>query len=194
MAAKATWTGAAEFDRKLQRLAGSVSKRAAAAAVNAAMNPIVRGIKDEINGTNVSTGASTNLKQAARQTIGKRLTRERGAVSPVPTAKAGFGVGKGGAKRIASQQKKSATRVGRQIQRGKRSSNVGGVGINAKNIHWAVLGTKKRVRTSGGSTGVMPAIFKQVVPKAIRSSARAAFTVAKTKLRQVLLKEALKKG
>lgn len=195
MAKAVTWTGAAEFDRKLKRLAGSVSKRAAAQAVNAAMNPIVRGIKDEIDGTTINTKHPNDLKHAARQTIGKRLTRERGAVSPIPTAKAGFGVGSGRKKKLASQAAKRGKRIASLRKRGKRSGG-GGVGIDARNIVWAVLGNEndRTQAKTGRNTGKMPAVFKNVIPKAIRSSARAAFSVAKTKLRQVLLKEALKKG
>jgi hypothetical protein len=192
MAKAVTWTGAEEFRRKLQRLGSTVSKRIAAQAVNAGLNPIMRQIKAEINGTNE---ASANLKHAARQTIGKRLSREKGAVSPVPIAKTGFAVGAGGKKRVTNQMAKRNRRVfGQFLKKGGRSSASGeGVGISAQNVHWTVLGTGARFRRSGGATGQMPAIFKFVVPKAVRSSARAAFSVAKTKLRQVLLREATRK-
>lgn len=71
-----------------------------------------------------------------------------------------------------------------------RDSKRPGVGIAAANIHWYILGTKKRKTKSGKSTGRMPEM------SAIQRGAKKASAAAQTKLtdqaKKVYAKEMLK--
>lgn len=174
-----TITGDKALMRKLKMLETTVSKRAARAGVNAGLTPIVRAIKQGIN----DSAASKEVKRVARPTIGKRLATTQGVVTQ---AKVGFGVGKGGKART----KKITTAQRRREGRGRRR----GVGINARNIHWLVLGTKGRVQTkTGHKTGAVRAFFEGIIARASIGAAQASLRASQTKAWQVIKRAATRK-
>lgn len=162
------------LDRKLRALGGKVAQKAIAAGIRAGLTVNAKEIRRQIN----ATDASPELKRAARQTIGKRFNRggtSRIGKTTQTVAKAGFAVGKKrGAKKGESKSR--------------------GAGLGPRNIHWAVLGTDERAQKAGHATGRMPAIFKEVVKKAFAISADIALGVARTKIWQVIKREAQKRG
>jgi hypothetical protein len=88
----------------------------------------------------------------ARKAVGYRFNRKRvGNAKGVATAKVGMGVGKQTKVRRAKRKVRNAAIKAKRIAAGRK-----GVGIAGENIHWFVLGTKKR-RTRIRRTGRMRA-------------------------------------
>ncbi len=191
----ATITGDKALDRKFKRLASSGQRKASKAGIRAGMTPIAKAMRAAINAVPDSE-ASPSQKRGARKTVGKRFAKGRkgGAARGQYGAKVGFAVGK--------KRKKLA---------GKRTRP--GVGIGARNIHWFVLGTKKRYTgrrtwttrkggTRSKSTGnvrrytgfIKAGKFIDVTKQALASSAGASIAAARKKIQQVIIKEARKKG
>lgn len=173
--------GLKELQVKLTRLEKVSSRKAVRAGVNAGLNPIVQAIRSTIN----TTPATAEAKLAARQTVGKRIATTKGVIT---TAKAGFGTG------TKSQRQRTRDRsTVRRVQLGRKST--GGVGTSSRNIHWLVLGTRKRFQyTTGRKTGSERAIFLDVVPRAVAISKIASLNAARRKIWQVTKREALRKG
>jgi hypothetical protein len=199
-------SGLADLNRNLSHIQEVASKRAASAAIGAALAPIVKSMKSSINGSSASAAA----KKAARQAVGKRFlrggTNKLGKVTAL-VAKVGFAVGMSG-KRIAKQSAKKAERARPK-----------GVGITASNIHWLVLGTGDRVLTgkgraqfersmkdvpvgvlsghrgkgAGHPTGRVEPLFAGLAPQALAAGAAEAINAAAAKARSVILAEVRKK-
>lgn len=177
----ATLLGSKELNRKLDRLSKSGSKRAIVGGIRAGMTPIARAMRAAIN----TSDASPELKREARKTIGARFDKKR--YSDVRQARVGFSVGK---KKKTIQRAQAAR--GKRVAEGK--SGGGGVGISAANIHWFVLGTDERQTKSGRRTGKIKGVFGNVTRQALASSAGASLAAARRKIRQVIEREARKKG
>jgi len=176
--------GDKELDRKLRRLATKSSKKAIVAGINASMTPLARSMRKAIT----AVKASDELKREARRAIGKRFGKNKaGARRGIREAKVGFSVGK---KRSAAKPK-----GGGQSR---------GVGISAANIHWFVLGTHKRYLTKGRGghwplpaghyTGRIASIFGDVTRLAFAGTSAAMTEAARKKIKQVIEREARKKG
>lgn len=171
-------TGIAELDRKLTQFSTSGANRAMRAGISAGMTQIAKAIRQGVN----SSDASSEMKRAARKAVGRRLVTKE-TTKKRQAAKVGLGVGK---------QKKAADRPKKRK----------GVGISSANIHWATLGTTERQLKKGSKTGPkaghptgkMPAILEGVVPAAFAASSGTAMSAATSKIRQVIQKEAQKKG
>lgn len=177
-----TITGVEELDHKLARLSRSSSRRAVTSGIRAGLTPLGKAMRAGIN----ASDASPELKRAARKTIGKRFARAKGGQG-VYQAKVGFAVG----------MKHKAVRRAVVKARKKKRAEGGmsrGVGISAFNIHWFVLGTKQRRTKSGHATGRIPAFFEGVVGGAFAVAGGAALAAARAKIRQVIQREARKKG
>ena len=168
-----TLLGDKELIRKLDRLSKSGSKRAIVAGIQAGMTPIAKAMRAAINAADASPG----LKRQARKTIGARFAKAY-KQSKVREAKVGFAVGK---------KKKT-------IVKAVAAHEGSGVGISAANIHWFVLGTDERKRKSGASTGKIEGVFGDVTRQALATSAPASLAAAKKKIKQVIEREARKKG
>jgi len=158
------------LDRKLKYLATHGGKKAARAGINAGLTPLVKAMRAAINGTS----ASSDLKRQARKTVGKRFAKAKsGASRGAYEAKAGFAVGK----------KKGKPTKGKSR----------GVGVGPANIHWFVLGTESRTHeTTGHSTGRIANIFDDVTRLAYAGSGAAMVNAARTKIAEVIKREALK--
>lgn len=136
----ATITGSKELDAKFKHLSDKGASKVAVRAIRAGMRLIVRGIKSEI------PSHMKGAKQAIRSRFKKNTRKKDGIIS----AKVGAAVGMSKAKQAASSEKAKAAHG-----RGKKP----GVGIGARNIHWALIGTKSRTqKTTGRKTGIMPAV------------------------------------
>ena len=82
--------------------------------------------------------ASAELKRAARSAVGTRILKST-ETRAIIAAKGGFGVGLHGKRKRATAAKRRASRAAARGQ-----WNLHGVGIDASDIHWPVLGTKER--------------------------------------------------
>lgn len=165
--------GLDKLTRSLNELRDKSAKKIAKAGVNAALRVLADAEKASVN----ASGASAELKAAARKTIGKRLKKKEGQGY---AGKAGFAVGRQSKakKQKASDRAKDASRMG--------------VGISASNVHWAVLGTKERQTTRGHGTGAMPPSLAGVVQSAAVSAQSGMLEAARSKCAQVLVAEAAK--
>ena len=180
-----TFVGEKELRRKLIMLEQVTSKKAIRAGVNAALTPVVRAIRSEVNGTS----ASSEAKRAARKTVGKNLATSKGQIA---VAKAGFGVGK--------TSKARSRALGRRLNNRKSKR---GVGIDSPNIHWLVFGvgdegsSPKRVKRvqkkSGRETGTFRGLFLGVVASASLSAASASLNAARQKIWQITKRDATRK-
>lgn len=165
-------TGDAELDRKLRELTEKSADKALEAGVRASLTPLTRALRAAVN----ASSASPALKRAARQAIGRRAgKKKRGAGKGQFEAKGGFAVGK----------KKKATAERPAKKRGK--------GISTNNIHWPVLGTKKRQTKAGKNTGEMPQLLGEVTDQAYAQSKEAMLEAAKKKIGTVIAREAAKR-
>ncbi len=195
--ATATITGDKALDRKFKRLAGRVQRDALRKGIRASMTPIAKAARAAIG----ATDASPSLKRGAKRMIGKRLAKGRkgGAAKGEFGAKVGFAVAKKPRKRLAGTRTRP------------------GVGVSEINIHWFVLGTKKRytgtrtwsvkkggvkIGTRSKSTGnvrrytgfIEAGKFENVMKVALSTSASASIKAAGKKIKQVITKEAKRKG
>ena len=173
--------GDKELTRKLDRLSKSGSKRAITAGIQAGMTPIAKAMRAGIN----ATDASPYLKREARKTIGSQFAKAY--KRDVREAKVGFSVGK-----KQGAIKKAVAARGKRMAAGKGGG--GGVGISAANIHWFVLGTDERQHKSRHPTGQIANIFGGVTRLALAGSAGASLAAARRKIKQVIEREARKKG
>ena len=201
-------TGDKAIDRQLRNLGGKASKKAARAGIRASMKPVAKACRSAITATQ---GASTGLKREARKSIGQRFGKiKAGKFSGDVQARVGFSVGKRrrdskGRRVVSSAAKGRAKRIkGGQKDRG--------VGIGPANIHWFVLGTKKRYHTGRGRvkglrkiiqvvrivfgraryTGRLKPVFKQVTKIARVRSERRAISAGHKKILAVIKSEVIK--
>lgn len=157
-------TGVRELDRRLRRLDDKVARRLASAAVRSGLRLLVKEIK---------SGLPTELKEA-KTAVGWRF--KKSTTRDGKDAKVGFGVGK---------RSSEAKRSGR---------NSGGIGITKQNVHWFVLGTPSRTQeTTGRSTGRMPGILENVVPRSVLSGSAGAVRKMQQNLRKGIEREARKR-
>ena len=186
-------SGVDELMAELNRLRINVPLKAGRAGISAGLAIMVRSMRQAVN----NSGASSQMKRAARQTIGKRLLSDTRQL----IGKAGFGVGKPSKRK----KEKAKSRAGDKSR--------GGVGISASNIHWAVLGTADReagVKCGAGGrfqkigklrryligkthrTGAMPAILAGVIEPAVREASAPAMAAMAEKIEQIVAAEAAK--
>jgi hypothetical protein len=175
--------GLEELRAALYNLRDGAQKKAAKAAINAGLQQIVRGVRNEVNGATISP----ELKAAVRRTIGKSLKKKGDDY----LGKAGFGLAGGHSKTTKA-----------------RDAANPGVGVSASNVHWFVLGTQERFAGIKGTgrghkrmeltgkqqhrTGQIQPVFAGYLARACESSADAILLAAGEKLSQVLLAEAQK--
>ena len=166
--------GLDRLQRTLTAIGDKASRKAAKAGVNAGMTVLTRHIRKWVN----ASPGSPRVKKAARTTIGKSFKfGPRG----VPQAKGGFGVGR----QSKGRKEKATLRAADKTKKG--------VGISASDIHWFVLGTKKREQTTTGrSTGKVSPVLKGIIPAAVQTAGGPMLTAAANKVRQVLAAEAAK--
>ena len=171
--------GLDRLQRTLTAIGDKASRKAAKAGVNAGLTPLVRAMRSAVN----ATGASPELKRAARQSLGKRVMKKEGREL---SGKAGFGVGKPTkAKKTKAHERSVYGQGGAKLVRG--------VGISAANIHWPVLGTKeRRQKKTGHRTGAMPVLLPDVIRSAVATSGSAVLEAARAKITKVLAAEAAK--
>ena len=161
-------TGIKEIDRKLDKLARRDANKIARSAINAGLTVLTKAIRTNLNGENISP----ELKSAIQDTVGKRLETGPKAAKNGASAKAGFGVGKNTRAKLKRLEK-------RKSERGERR----GVGVNARNVHWFAMGTKRRITKKGHRLGSIKPVT------AIKRSASAASglrSVIEAKARQRL--------
>lgn len=183
-----------ELQRRLERLGTPRQvKQIARQALTAGQRVVVRSIKSKIPG----------VYKDARKAVGQSLKRSRfGENAGMVAAKVGFGVGKkvqtDAEMQAAGKRRKSSSGGGVGVKnKGKTRS---GVGLSARNVHWAVLGTDDRYtgqttrRARGGVritkrgtgkrrySGRMPAILAGVVKSGLQSSSTEAVAKIKEKM------------
>lgn len=168
--------GLREMFRTLDKLTGA-SKKAATAGVTAGLTSLVRTTKKAID----ASSAGPSVKRIAKQTIGKRIVRER---KVAVEGKTGFGVGKKSKKTSSKRRTEASARAA--------DTSLAGVGASASNIHWYVLGTDDRQTESGDDRGQMDPTLDDVIDTAIRTGAAPALAAAAVKTKQVLAREAAK--
>ena len=173
--------GMAELERTLIRIERHGVPKVVAAGVRAMQMPLKSAIRRGVSGSNASTG----LKRAAKATIGSKVKKEKGEYG----MKVGFGAGRSSK---AKKAKASARAVQGRSRSGGGTTGIGGVGISASNIHWAVLGTTDRRHKSGKSVGRMKPFLLGIVPAAVKSGTPLAMQRAADKAKAVLRIEALK--
>ncbi len=191
-------TGLKAVERKLNRLATTASKKATVSGHRASMTTIAKAMRSAVNQADFSAFVTkeeshTFLKREARKAIGARFSK--GVAKELTLAKVGFSVGKR-AKQVKSAQAARGKRLGAGKGGGK------GVGVSAQNIHWFVLGTKKRFLKKGSAggpkaghpTGRIASVFGGVTRLAFVASHQAAVVAARKKIWAVIKKEALKRG
>jgi hypothetical protein len=189
----ATLLGDKELTRKLDRLSKSGSKKAIVAGVKAGMTPIAKAMRAAIQSTNMPAGWSpdgfTAIKREAKRSIGYRFTRTYR--TSIREAVVGVGV----AKRMAMRAKAIGKAIEQREKRAEKGKAGGkGVGVSLANVHWFFLGTKKRSHDSGHPTGRIEAPFNHVTRMALATSAPASVAAARKKIKQVIDREARKKG
>jgi len=174
-------------------------KKMAKAGVNSGLLALTKSMRAAVTAAPVSTA----VKRAARKTIGKSMRRYRGGRGLIG-GKAGFAVGK-------PTKKKGLTAHERNVYGQGGAKLAAGVGLSASNIHWFVLGTKKRYRNGGskarlwrnrigrslgmggsGYTGQIEDVLKGVIPVATASARRPMLEAARAKITQVLARETAK--
>jgi pyruvate dehydrogenase complex dehydrogenase (E1) component len=180
-------TGLKNLDRKLARLQKEVAPKAAKAGTQAALTLVAKGMRQAVN----STDASTALKAEARRAIGSKVRKggtDKFGKTREPVAKVGFAVGKKRKKAVAASQKARGERAAKGKAGGK------GVGVSAQNIHWFVLGTKKRTvttgRFAGKEVGEIDPIFGGVTDVAMQTHGEAAAAAGAAKAKAIVEKEA----
>lgn len=131
-------TGIKEIDQKLDKLARREANKIARSAVNAGLTVLSKTIRKNLDSEDISP----ELKDAVKDTVGKRLETGPKAAKNGASAKAGFGVGKNTRSKLKRLEKKKAARGEKR-----------GVGVNARNVHWFALGTKRRITKKGHVTG-----------------------------------------
>ena len=154
------------------------AKKAAKAGVTAGIKVLAQGMVAAIN----ASGASPELKAAARKTIGKRLKKKEGQGL---VGKAGFSVGK-------RSRRKCETAHERYVRGQGGAHETRGVGVSSSNVHWFVLGTDQRVTGSGHYTGQIDELLQNIVGSAAASAGPAMLEAARQKVEQVLAAEAAK--
>jgi hypothetical protein len=155
--------GYERLERKLLTLGDPRRVKAGARnAIRAGQRVLVAGIKSKIPGR----------YKDARRAIGHSLKRARQTEhADQVVAKVGAAVG----------MKKNTRPVTRTRP---------GVGLSARNIHWAILGTGDRAHESGHPTGSMPAILGGVVKAGYAASSAAASDKIKKTLAAYIEKHA----
>jgi len=189
----ATLLGSKELNRKLERLSKSGSKRAIVAGIKASMKPVAKAMRAAINNTPTPEGWSghgfTAIKREARRSIGYRFTKTYR--KSIREAVVGVKVGK---RKTMRQRAITKAMEQRTARAGKGKAGGKGVGVSLANIHWFFTGTKERHLKSGRSTGEIKPPFKHVTRMALASSAGASLAAARRKIKQVIEREARKKG
>lgn len=155
-------TGIKSLDKKLDQLDRKTRNRVARSALSKGASVGAKAVKKEI----------PSLQKDVRKAIG-HSTKKRKSSDFVTVSQ--FGTT---GKRSASVKKK-------------RSAS-GGVGISKENVHWYLMGTKKRFHKSGKSTGKMPA--HNVVAKGAKKAKRSIIKAMKDRAKAVLMKEVAKRG
>ncbi len=118
----ANTTGIKEIDRRLAELAGKEARKVVRAGVGAGLTVLAQEVRSQTQSADVSS----RMRRSLLKTVGKRFAKAKAGVSKgTLQAKAGFSVGK--------KMKQAAKGRGRP-----------GVGIDARNVHWALLGTGAR--------------------------------------------------
>lgn len=147
MQAKRVLQGEKELKRRILALERGAAKKIMAPATRDSLKVIAKHMRREV---------PSDMKNA-RRGIGWRF--KRGRIKQSVTAKVGVTVGKKKAKLKAIQDAAMGDRRGR-----------GGVGIGARNFHWAVMGTGNRFRKNGEPTGAMRAKFPNFASKVANSA------------------------
>ena len=155
-------TGDADLKAALHNLADKQTKSAVRSGLSACVGEFARGIRQQI------PSPLKNLKKLVGSGVAKQSAKRQGA-------KAGFAV--------ARTSKLSSTRSGKNVT---KAGKLKGVGIAARNVHWAALGTKqrtvKKTRMYVGSelkdvtnwnTGKMPAIVSRCVANGVTAKTTA---------------------
>lgn len=177
-------TGDKEIDRALENLEKKGARKVMRNGVSKGLRVIVKGIKSEV---------PSQYKDAKKAIGGSFKKAKGGDANGQIQAKAGAAVG--------MKLKTLKTREAKQKdKRAKAGKSKGSVGLGALNIHWAILGTKKRTRTKIGgflkdsrgdkTTGKMPPILGQVVIDGFNKSEGAALAVITSTLRDGIEQEA----
>lgn len=157
-----TITGDKKIDRKLKRLKTSSQRKIGRAMTGAMQTELLRGIRSVV----------PPKQKSLKKTLGRRNKRNK--KTGVYEAKVGFGVGK------QAKSKKN------------RDPRKPGVGITKSNVHWFILGTVQRIRSTGASTGEMPK-SPDYIARGFAKSERKAIAKAHEVGRRKVLDEA-KKG
>lgn len=166
----------------LANMADKQVKSAVRSGLSACVGEFARGIRQQI------PSPLKNLKKLVGSGVAKQSAKIQGA-------KAGFSVGR--------TSKLGATRSGKSITKAGKTK---GVGIAARNIHWAALGTKRRTvkKTKmfvGGklqdvtnwNTGEMPPIVADVVRKGVQAKTSAGIDKMEKRVWQRLTKDITKR-
>jgi len=132
-------TGVEELDKKLAELKTGAANKIARPVLSKGARVLLKKMK---------AGVPPD-KKSAKRALGMVVDTKGGKSRNQQRAKVGASVGKA--------SKAEAKRSGK---------NSGGVGISGQNIHWSILGTKKRATSSGKNTGSMPPILPDLVKNA----------------------------
>lgn len=185
-----TLTGDKALDRKLATLSDKGAKRSMKAGINAGLTVMARAMRKAITATNIPGAGAKTLKKVARASIGKKVSvLKSGPFKGENIARVGFKVGK-----KATRARKGEKTVKQQRQEAGKT----GVGVGLANIHWWVVpppkGQDVRKTKAGKSTGKLTRYFEDVAVRSEATSGEPAAAAAVQKTKQVILREAAKRG
>ena len=166
----------------LSNLADKKVKAAVRSGLSACVGEFARGIRQQI------PAPLKNLKKLVGSGVAKQSAKRQGA-------KAGFSV--------ARTSKLGATRSGNNVTKAGKPK---GVGIAARNVHWAALGTKRRTvkqtrmyvgrklqDVTNWNTGQMPPIVVDVVREGVQAKTQAGIAKMEKRVWQRLTKDITKR-
>lgn len=175
-------TGDAQLKEALEKLADKQTRAAVQSGLKACVKEFAVGIKNQI---------PANLKNFKRL-IGSGLTKAKWKKQG---AKAGFAV-------AAASKRVQPKRSGKNVT---KAGKVKGVGLGARNIMWAAIGTKdrtvKKTRMYVGSrlqdvtnwkTGKMPAIVGRAVENGVQAKRQAGINAMESATWERLIKDITK--
>jgi hypothetical protein len=176
--------GDAQLKQALQGLADKVTKTAVQNGLRACVKEFADGIKQQV------PTRQKNLKRLIGSGLTKAKYKKQGA-------KAGFAVAGASKKVDPKRSGKNVTKAGK----------LKGVGLGARNVMWAALGTKRRtvkktrmyrggklVDVTNWNTGEMPPILGETVRRGVQSKQAAGIKVMEIRIWADIVRKVAKDG
>lgn len=155
-------TGDRELIRNLEAVRDSMQRSVLKRGLSKAVRILTKSMRAQV---------PADLK-SMKQAIGGRLIAQ--TKLDQFAAKAGAGV----AKKTEAAKKRATAKAEKRKQSEKR-----GAGISAQNVHWFILGTKKRtVKKTGKNVGLMPPLASYVIKNGFAGGASNAAAVIRSEI------------